>query len=68
MKACAAGKSASEDSVNAQALLSSADEKGLTPAGIGVVVAGVVVVLGAVVAALPILKPMLPPEIAALLP
>lgn len=62
MKACAAGKSASEDSVNAQALLSSADDKGLTPAGIGVVVAGVVV------AALPILKPMLPPEIAALLP
>lgn len=68
MKACAAGKSASEDSVNAQALLSSADDKGLTPAGIGVVVAGVVVVLGAVVAALPMIKPMLPPEIAALLP
>lgn len=68
-QACAEGKSLSKTDVDAQALLSSPTGDGLSPAGIGVVVAGVVVVvLGAIVAALPMLKPMLPPQIAALLP
>ncbi|EEI26171.1 hypothetical protein [Corynebacterium glucuronolyticum] len=68
-KACAEGKSLSKTDIDAQALLSSPDGESLSPAGIGVVVAGVVVVvLGAIVAALPMLKPMLPPQIAAMLP
>lgn len=69
VRACAEGRSVSETDVEAQVLLSTADGKGLSPAGIGVVVAGVVVVvLGAIVAALPMLKPMLPAPIANMLP
>ncbi|MGM5594853.1 hypothetical protein QZG57_08165 [Corynebacterium glucuronolyticum] len=68
-KACTESRSVSETDVEAQALLSTADGKGLSPAGIGVTVAGVVVVvLGAIVAALPMLKPMLPAPIANMLP
>lgn len=69
LNACANGKSISKTDADGQALLSSPDGESLSPAGIGVVVAGVVVVvLGAIVAALPMLKPMLPPQIAAMLP
>ncbi|MDD7587373.1 MAG: hypothetical protein SPK00_03475 [Corynebacterium glucuronolyticum] len=68
-KACSEGKSASDFDVDAQALLSSADGKSLSPAGIGVTVAGAaVVVLGLIVAALPQIKPLLPPQIATLIP
>lgn len=69
LRACAEGKDLSQTSSEAQVTLSSADGKGLTPAGIGVTVAGAVAaVLGLLVAALPQIKPLLPAQIANLLP
>lgn len=69
LQACLDKKSLTAAEVDAQALLSSIDGKGLSPAGIGVTMAGIAVVaLGVVVAALPQIKPLLPPQIAALLP
>ncbi|PFG27950.1 hypothetical protein [Corynebacterium renale] len=69
LRACVEGKDLSQTSSEAQVALSSADGKGLTPAGIGVTVAGAVAaVLGLLVAALPQIKPLLPAQIANLLP
>lgn len=85
-RACAQGKSITEDEAEAQgkadmakdeadmakdeagATLSTADGK-LTEAGIGVVTASVIaVVIAGIIAALPMIKPLLPPQIAAMLP
>lgn len=69
IQACLDKKSASAAEIDAQALLSSIDGKGLSPAGIGVTMAGIaVVVLGAIVAALPQIKPLLPQQFAEMLP
>ncbi|MGS2664374.1 hypothetical protein ACU6QD_05090 [Corynebacterium glucuronolyticum] len=69
IQACLDKKSASAAEIDAQALLSSIDGKGLSPAGIGVTMAGIAVAaLGLIVAALPQIKPLLPQQIATLLP
>lgn len=68
-RACKNSEPLTDTDVDARALFSSPDEKSLNGAGIGVTVAGVVVVvLGLLVAALPQIKPLLPAEVARLLP
>ena len=67
---CAAGRNSAVKPPNttAQSALSTEDGK-LTDAGIGVVVAGVVVsIVGIIAIALPQIKNLLPPDIAAMLP
>lgn len=67
---CAAGRNSAVKPQNttAQSVLSTEDGK-LTDAGIGVVVAGVVVsIVGIIAIALPQIKNLLPPDIAAMLP
>lgn len=67
-RACKNSEPLTDADADARALFSSPDEKSLNGAGIGVTVAGVVILLGLLVAALPQIKPLLPAEVARLLP
>lgn len=67
LRACIDGRNLSESSSKAEAMLSTSDGS-LSPGGIGVVVGVLIAVLGGIAAALPMLKPMLPANIAAMVP
>lgn len=68
LKACVAGKDYNLDQPDVERALSSTDGKP-NEAGIGLIVAGsIVALLGILAAALPVIKPMLPAQLKALLP
>lgn len=68
LNVCVAGKHYNSDKPDAKRALSSTDGKP-NEAGIGVIVAGsIVAILGILAAALPVIKPMLPAQLKALLP
>lgn len=69
LRACAAGRDMSASSAEIEAFMSSLDGKELSDAGIGIVAASsVVVTIAGLVAALPVIKPILPANIQAVLP
>lgn len=69
LRACAAGRDMSASSAEIEAFMSSLDGKELSDAGIGIVAASsVVVAIAGLVAALPVIKPILPANIQAMLP
>ncbi|MFP7664587.1 MAG: hypothetical protein ACHEUT_03425 [Corynebacterium pyruviciproducens] len=69
LRSCAAGRDMSASSAEIEAFMSSLDGKELSDAGIGIVAASsMVVTIAGLVAALPVIKPILPANIQAMLP